>query len=303
LGGDRPAAAFGSPEARHRANKPDGGFGRLAQFRAGAGALIESPPAPLPTQPAPDQVSWGPRQIILAAVIAVPGVIVALVIPAVFVLVLVQAGVIHSLQGHSLTAILPYYNFAATLLFYGALLGIVLFFANRHGGRAWARLGLHRPELWILILMPPAAFLLQVVTGVISAILSPLLGGMKNPQGCSISQAFGAEPYLAVISLAVIAPVVEEIVFRGFIYGGLRTRLGVAISVIVSAAIFALAHTFSVGGSILLLGPSLFVAGVALALVYERTRSLVPGMVLHASFNLIAVVAIFVVGTHAACHS
>ncbi|MGA7086805.1 MAG: type II CAAX endopeptidase family protein [Candidatus Dormiibacterota bacterium] len=232
-----------------------------------------------------------------------PGVVIALVIPAVVVLVLAQAGVIHSLQGHSLTAILPYYNFATTVLFYGALLGIVLFFANRHGGRAWARLGLRRPELWILILMPPAAFLLQVLTGVISAILSPLLGGMKNPQSCSISQAFGAEPYLAVISLAVIAPVVEEVVFRGFIYGGLRTRLGVALSVVVSAALFALAHTFSVGGSILLLGPSLFLAGVALALVYERTRSLVPGMVLHASFNLIAVVAIFVVGTHAACHS
>ena len=61
------------------------------------------------------------------------------------------------------------------MLFYGALLGIVLFFANRHGGRAWERLGLRKPELWILILMPPA-FLLQVLTGVISAILSPLLG-------------------------------------------------------------------------------------------------------------------------------
>jgi membrane protease YdiL (CAAX protease family) len=41
---------------------------------------------------------------------------------------------------------------------------------------------------------------------------------------------------------------------------------------------------------------------VALALVYERSRSLVPGMVMHASFNLIAVVAIFLIGTHAACH-
>jgi membrane protease YdiL (CAAX protease family) len=76
----------------------------------------------------------------------------------------------------------------------------------------------------------------------------------------------------------------------------------VSLSVVVSSLVFALAHSFSVGGSILLLGPSLFIAGVALALVYERSRSLVPGMVLHASFNLIAVVAIFLVGTPASCH-
>ncbi|MGC1184754.1 MAG: CPBP family intramembrane glutamic endopeptidase, partial [Candidatus Dormiibacterota bacterium] len=94
----------------------------------------------------------------------------------------------------------------------------------------------------------------------------------------------------------------EELVFRGFIYGGLRRKWGVTVSVLVSSLIFALAHTFSVGGSILLLGPSLFIAGCALALVYERSRSLIPGMVLHASFNLIAVIAIFLVGTQASCH-
>lgn len=247
-------------------------------------------------------VSWGPRQIALAAVIAVPGVLVAFFVPALVVVLLHQLGLIPAVTGRFERSITPAYNFATTLAFYGVLLVIVLFFAGQQGGRPWARLGLHRAPLWVLILMPPAALLLQAVTGIISAILSPLLGGMKNPQDCSIAQAFGAEPYLAVISIALIAPLVEEVVFRGFIYGGLRPRLGVTLSVILSALVFALAHSLSVGGSILLLGPSLFLAGVALALVYERSRSLVPGMVLHASFNLIAVVAIFLIGTHAACH-
>ncbi len=211
------------------------------------------------------------------------------------VLGLHQAGVVRSLKGGLL---LSYFNFATTVTFYGVLLLIVLFFAGRRAGRAWARLGLRRFPVWVVILMPPAAIGLQIVATIISALLSPALGGMKNPQECDISQAFGAEPYLAVISIAVVAPVVEEIVFRGFIYGGLRARMGVVLSVLLSAAIFGLAHSLSVGGSILLLFPSLFVAGVALALVYERSRSLVPGMVLHGCFNLIAVVAIFVVGTH-----
>jgi membrane protease YdiL (CAAX protease family) len=235
-------------------------------------------------------------------VVAVPAVVVAFFLPLIVVVGLHQAGVIRSLTGHSGKVILPYYNLATTAAFYGVLLAIVVFFASRRAGRAWARLGLRRSPLWVVILMPPAALGLQLLTGIISEVLSPLLGGMKNPQDCNISQAFGAEPYLAVISIAVIAPVVEEIVFRGFIYGGLRPRLGVTLSVLLSAAVFALAHSLSVGGSILLLGPSLFLAGVALALVYERSRSLVPGMVMHASFNLIAVVAIFLIGTHAACH-
>ncbi|HVB14715.1 MAG TPA: type II CAAX endopeptidase family protein [Candidatus Dormibacteraeota bacterium] len=231
-----------------------------------------------------------------------PGVVAAYLIPALVVLTLHQLGVVHSLKGPSWAPISPYYSFVVTLTFYGVLLAIVLFFASRHGGHAWARLGLRRFPLWVVILMPPFALFLQVLTGIMSEILSPLLGGMKNPQGCDISQAFGADPYLAVISIAVIAPLVEETVFRGFIYGGLRRRWGVTVSVVVSALIFSLAHTFSVGGSILLLGPSLFVAGVALAIVYERSRSLVPGMALHASFNLIAVAAIFLLGTPASCH-
>ncbi|HEY6538134.1 MAG TPA: type II CAAX endopeptidase family protein [Candidatus Dormibacteraeota bacterium] len=247
-------------------------------------------------------MSWGIREIVLGIVIAVPGVVAAYLVPALVVLALHQVGVVRKLSGHGWAAILPYYNFATTLTFYGVLLGIVLAFASRPRGRAWIKLGIRRPPIWVVVLMPPLALLLQIVTGIISELISPLLGGMKNPQGCDISQAFGAVPLLAVVSIAVIAPLVEEVVFRGFIYGGMRRRWGVTVSVLVSSALFALAHSFSVGGSILLLGPSLFIAGVALALVYERSRSLVPGMVLHASFNLIAVAAIFLVGSQASCH-
>jgi len=238
----------------------------------------------------------------LAVIIALPGVIAAYLVPTLVVLALHQAGVVRALSGRGWTAISPYYSFATTICFYGVLLAIVLVFASRHGGGAWAQLGLRRFALWVAILMPPFALILQLLTGLLSALLSPLLGGLKNPQGCDISRAFGADPYLAVISIAVIAPVVEEIVFRGFIYGGLRQRWGVTVSILVSSLGFALAHSLSVGGSILLLGPSLFLAGVALAFVYERSRSLLPGIVLHASFNLIAVIAIFVAGTQASCH-
>ncbi|MHB1638877.1 MAG: CPBP family intramembrane glutamic endopeptidase [Candidatus Dormibacteria bacterium] len=233
---------------------------------------------------------------------AVPAVLVAIIAVAAITDGLSRAKVIGSLTGPSAKAILPFYNLATTLAFYGALLAVVLFFASRHGGGVWRQLGLRKPPYWVFPLMPVLAVALQFATGLISEALSPLLGGMTNPQGCSISQGFGHDAYLGVIAIVVIAPVVEEIAFRGFIFGGLRGRIGTAWAVVASSLVFALAHTLSVGGSILLLGPSLFIAGVALALVYERTRSLYPGMALHASFNLVAVVVIFLSSTAANCH-
>lgn len=285
----RPAPALGPSASQLRA-LPAGAWTKVLIEAAGP-TFPEEPPR----APSGEQVTWGPRQLLIALGLAVPGIIVAFLLPTLAVLGLHQLGVIHSLSG---SVFLSWFNFVTTVAFYGVLLAIVLFFAGRRAGRAWTRLGLRRFPIWVVVLMPPGALLLQIVSSLISLALSPALGGMKNPQDCDISQAFGAEPLLAVLSVAVIAPVVEEIVFRGFIYGGLKPRLGVAISVLVSSALFALAHSLSVGGSILLLAPSLFVAGVALALVYERSRSLVPGMVLHGSFNLLALAAIFLVKVH-----
>jgi len=238
----------------------------------------------------------------LGIVVAIPAILVGIYLVIAVTLGLHQAGVIPHLSGPSWRAFLPFYNLAYTVVFYGILLGVVLLFAARHGGRVWRELGLRRPPYWVLPLMLPLALFLQYVTALVSAALSPLLHGMTNPQGCNISQGFGQDAYLGVIAIVLIAPVVEEITFRGFIMGGLRSRVGVGWAVVISSLIFALAHTLSVGGSILLLGPSLFVAGLALALVYQWTRSLYPGMVLHASFNLVAVILIFLTSTASNCH-
>jgi hypothetical protein len=61
-------------------------------------------------------------------------------------------------------------------------------------------------------------------------------------------------------------------------------------AVAVSALVFALAH-----GELALLAP-IFVLGCLLAVVYERSGSLYPGMVIHALFNLIGVTLIFSAG-------
>ena len=83
------------------------------------------------------------------------------------------------------------------------------------------------------------------------------------------------------IDSCVFAPVLEEPLFRGVLYATLRLRLRTAPATLVSAAIFALAHGYGVVGFV-----SVFASGVLWALAYERTRSLLPGMLAHAASNV-----------------
>ena len=84
-----------------------------------------------------------------------------------------------------------------------------------------------------------------------------------------------------VLDSCVFAPVLEEPLFRGVLYGTLRLRLGPAPAILASAALFALAHGYGVVGF-----ASVFASGVLWALAYERTRSLLPGMLAHAASNV-----------------
>jgi membrane protease YdiL (CAAX protease family) len=84
---------------------------------------------------------------------------------------------------------------------------------------------------------------------------------------------------LWVVPLAVIAaPIFEEFIFRGLIYGGLRRSFGIWPATLASAAVFAIVHPP-------LAVVPVFVLGVCTALVYERTRSLLAPMIVHAVYN------------------
>jgi ABC-2 type transport system permease protein len=96
----------------------------------------------------------------------------------------------------------------------------------------------------------------------------------------------GRENLAILATLAVLAaPVFEEFIFRGMIFGGLRRSAGLTPSVLASAAIFALVHP---PASVI----PVFGLGVATALVYERTRILLGAMTAHAAYNAVVVLAL-----------
>jgi ABC-2 type transport system permease protein len=83
--------------------------------------------------------------------------------------------------------------------------------------------------------------------------------------------------WIAVLAVAA-APIFEEFIFRGLIFGGLRRTLGMTVSVLASAAIFALVHP-----PVAVI--PVFGLGIAAALVYERTRLLIGPIAVHAVYN------------------
>jgi hypothetical protein len=84
-------------------------------------------------------------------------------------------------------------------------------------------------------------------------------------------------------SLAVVAaPIFEEFIFRGLIFGGLRRSLGFGAAAVASAAIFAIVHP---PASVV----PVFGLGLCAAFVYERTRVLAGPMLVHATYNAVVV--------------
>jgi len=83
--------------------------------------------------------------------------------------------------------------------------------------------------------------------------------------------------WLAALAV-VAAPIFEEFIFRGLIFGGLRRSLGFVPAALASAAIFAIVHP---PASII----PVFGLGLSTAFAYERTRMLAAPMVVHAVYN------------------
>ena len=85
---------------------------------------------------------------------------------------------------------------------------------------------------------------------------------------------------LALISAGILIPITEEIAFRGILVGGmLRMRLKPWMAIVLSALIFALAH----GTYTQFLGTSVF--GIICGWLYWRTKSLLPGVLIHITNN------------------
>jgi uncharacterized protein len=109
------------------------------------------------------------------------------------------------------------------------------------------------------------------------------------PQGKEIYDIFNSvkSPIWLFIAAVIVAPVVEEIFFRGFLFQGFRKSYGWIPAILLSSFIFAAAHL-----DLASLIPT-FILGIILAYVYHRSNSLWPGIIIHFLINATSTLAVY----------
>jgi len=124
--------------------------------------------------------------------------------------------------------------------------------------------------------------LLTVLAMVVVAMFTPIgevPGNNPLPSVGMVNLEWG----ILAFAIGIVAPIVEEIIYRGLIYPLLRQRYGVKVGIVFSSLLFGLMHGFSFVGLFAML------AGVGFAVLYERTGSLAPCIIAHSVGNLASI--------------
>lgn len=168
-----------------------------------------------------------------------------------------------------------------------ALVAAALIFALADAGgnlmAALRRLGF-RDLAWRLIGLGALAWVIYLICALL---LAPLLSPEQDDVAKEISGDSGDALAMIVtgVLIIVVAPISEEVFFRGFMFAGLRRSLPLWVAALVSAGIWGSLH---LSGGNLGVAIQLAVFGVILALLYERSGSLWATIFAHGLNNTIA---------------
>lgn len=119
------------------------------------------------------------------------------------------------------------------------------------------------------------------------------VGGRTNLNDITISASIDGAPHMTLLIVVFLAPFVEETLFRGLVFGGIRGRSRAA-AYLVSCLLFALLHVwqFAVVNRDLtyfLLMAQYLVPGLVLAWAYEHSGTLWTSVALHAAANALSI--------------
>ncbi|MDO8536105.1 MAG: CPBP family intramembrane metalloprotease [Candidatus Omnitrophota bacterium] len=127
----------------------------------------------------------------------------------------------------------------------------------------------------------------------IVAVTAAILNVTKYvPQRQPVVELFLKENGVAFLTFsslfaAIVGPIIEELFFRGFMYGALKKYIGITWAMVASACLFAALHAHVVGFF------PIMALGLLLAYLYEKTGTLVSSITVHMIHNLSMVLLVF----------
>ena len=199
----------------------------------------------------------------------------------------VVLGMLAALTGTDDPGESPTFTILGTLIQSLVFIGTAVAFASMSGRpRAW-QFGLRRTRFWRAVGWTALGVVAFMVFSIVYGVL--VQPDYEQP----VTDELGADQgtlglIVAGFMVIVIAPVAEELFFRGFFYRALRSRFTVVVAAVIDGLVFGVIHYDFSGTDALLILPPLAVLGVVFCLVYEKTGSLFPVIALHALNNTIA---------------
>lgn len=183
---------------------------------------------------------------------------------------------------------------AVTLANFISLGGSVLLLGVWRGWLSLVDLGLWPARfhwVWLIVISGVTFLLLPVRLILAYAALILVEGNLDslNARQELLGTEFSILGFIVTfIGVGILVPISEELFFRGALYTWFRRRFNFQVAVIVSSVLFGLAHFDSLGVVL-----SSLVMGLAIAVVFEYTRSLYTAIGIHMLNNSLAVILLY----------
>lgn len=158
------------------------------------------------------------------------------------------------------------------------------------GAWSWRLFGAARPHVRHVLLGLAAGLGAFLVSGIV-IVVGDAVAGPLDEAGQALLEAEmlqGPALVLTVVAAAVLAPLMEEVIFRGVLFQAIGRRTGWVTGLVLSSLVFSVVHLevlLPLQVESVVFGIALTAVGAVFAFAFHRSRSLVTAIVAHATFN------------------
>lgn len=195
----------------------------------------------------------------------------------------------------------PVWTAIYSALAYSVALLLIILVPGRRAKSSRKELGLKDYPTWTDIGLAPVGYVVSILLAVVLVAIFSVFPWFNANEAQDVGfniYMSGGDRVIAFLTLVVVAPIAEEIIFRGWLYGKLRERLsgklpervGILISILIVSILFGLVHfQWNVGVNV-------FCLSVVLCSMREITGTIYAGILTHMIKNGVAFYLLYVLG-------
>ena len=244
--------------------------------------FTEPPHFSYPKIPEDIRVPWGVWDLVLFVVLAVVATfVIGLIVVGLFVMFGMKiAAIAQAGRDQSLVSIV-----AQVIIDLGLVGFLALQIRVRFQEPFWQTIGWR--EIDTGVIPRGLGYIGLVVTGAVTSLLVDAVSNLHPPKGPLPIEAVYQDKLSSLLFLlmaVLLAPIVEETIFRGYIYPVIAKSWGVAASILITGALFGLLHGFQLGGALWQIG-LLVLVGVIFTWARAASRTVVASYCMHLGYN------------------